>query len=348
MASLRAIALGIFFVSVQVGSIGTSSPLYADSHRGAARVCVIVAPDVADPKALALTYTQTLRIEARKSGRALEVRASEGAARCEESTVLDGETSEGWTPHVLAHLGHGLREARLSSMAGEMSARPSESLLSERAATLAYETLQIVASVESASTDAPAPLAEAGVERKTTGPSGRIPVGLGGAVFAGGRLGGEQESGSLVAGVELEAQLTMLDERLALGVIGAWEPARAIRTDDPRVDRSAGELGMVIRGGYGVDFWKVRGGLGGGVQWRTLRASANDGVEPGQSDLDDRTGFGQFDLEALFDVHAGIRVSALGWARVFSGGVDLRWAGESVYRSPRASYGGSVRMGYVF
>lgn len=146
--------------------------------------------------------------------------------------------------------------------------------------------------------------------------------------------------------IEFETGVSLLGERLAIGLRGGWQPAQTIHTDrmDARVTSSP--VALMIRGGLKWEPVRVRLGVGAGLEWRrvelrpafTSRRPVDARVFPTL----------EAELEVAFPFAGFLRAVLAGTVRGFPAWITYAWMARPVLEGPKVGVGLAVRLEAVF
>lgn len=152
-------------------------------------------------------------------------------------------------------------------------------------------------------------------------------------------------AGGDLGAVEGLVGVALLGQRLLVGVEGGWEWPVTSTDGGVEATVSAGEVLGVVRGGAPVGPLVLRGGVAGGVQWRSIEASA-----PSRRDAAGTTSTaGVVAAEAELTWPIGpIHVGVLASARLYVGGESYTWLGQTVWQAPDGAAGLALRVGAGF
>jgi hypothetical protein len=178
---------------------------------------------------------------------------------------------------------------------------------------------------------------------QTPSPAIAEPAGARAYVTAGGRWSWQPRAGAHAGGVELEAGVTLFDERLSFGVLGSFEPARDVPGSQAGGRILSGEALLMVRGAQRAGPLLVRFGLGGGIEWRRLEAGTDPGREVRTSTPASIAG----EVEVVVPAGDLVRVSAAFLVRGYPGGTSYTWASLQAYEAPAATIGLALRVGVV-
>lgn len=283
------------------------------------------------------TVRTALLVERRKRASDVTVQLVAEVERC--TPARDG------APTVRVILGPGARAAVVDPGRPSVVLELAEAAASERAPEVARAAIDAVPR---------APLAEAG--RPLVDVSAAVPLPLppyrpleqplaGLVTVAGGYDYGFVPGGHR-GWIGAEAALVLFEGRLGVGVAGAWAPGRDVPRDDLEARLTSGELLAVARGGLAVGPVLLRLGVGVGYEWRRLTVRSSLRFEA----VEARSGATVLALEpeALLPIADRYVVGLAVPTRVYFGGEDHEWQGETLSRAPRAAIGVTVRGGVAF
>lgn len=167
-----------------------------------------------------------------------------------------------------------------------------------------------------------------------------------GYVRAGGRY--EYQSGlRLHAGsLDLEAGVSLVGERLAIGLRGGWQPELEVRGTGMTARVTSVPFSLLVRGGMKWARARVRLGLGAGLEWRRVemrpefssRRPVDTRIEPTL----------EAELEVAVPFARRFRVLVAGAVRAFPAWTNYTWAGRAILAGPKVGLGAALRLEALF
>jgi hypothetical protein len=148
------------------------------------------------------------------------------------------------------------------------------------------------------------------------------------------------------AGPALEAGVTLLEERLAVGVRCGWQPTRAVPGTGTSTSLQAVPVSLAVHGGWRFRSLLLRGVLEAGAEWRKVEATFPQRFQP----LRDSSaiGFlgGEVEVVALLGEtwRAGLAATVRGYLERPS----FVWQGGTAIPATEWSIGTALWLGAVF
>lgn len=164
-------------------------------------------------------------------------------------------------------------------------------------------------------------------------------------IMAGGGYVVEPGPGVHAGGVEVEAGIALLNERLLFALRSGWQAPAAVGRAAVPATVQAVPLVLTVRGGFRVRPVLIRIGAGLGFRWCRVDASPRARLEgDGRTQTVPQV---SGEIEVVGAPWRNLRVALAADVRGFIGGTSYTWSGRDVYPAPRWGVGLSVRVGAV-